>query len=98
MYRQKEDFIRFDCVRIAAAVDKINKMADCRLSLSLLEGKQDLISENYDNYVVLGDLNFDMLEKSKGCKLINVCDVFDLSNVIKEPACFTSAINLLLLM
>ena len=38
MYSQKGDFIRFVCVRIAAAVDKINKMADCRLSR--LEGKQ----------------------------------------------------------
>ena len=37
MYRQK-DFIRFVCIRIVAAVDKINKMADCRLSR--LEGKQ----------------------------------------------------------
>ena len=41
MYRQKGDFIRFVCVRIAAAVDKINKMADCRLSR--LEGKQGKI-------------------------------------------------------
>ena len=46
--------------------------------------------KKYDNYVVLGDLNFDMLEKFKGCKLENVCDVFDPSNVIKEPTCFTS--------
>ena len=50
----------------------------------------DKISEKYDNYVILGDLNFDMLEKSKGCKLEKVCDVFDLSNVIKGPTCFTS--------
>ena len=35
---KKEDFTRFVCVRIAAAVDNINKMADCRLSR--LEGKQ----------------------------------------------------------
>ena len=38
MYRQNGDFIRFVYVRIAAAVDKINMMADCRLSR--LEGKQ----------------------------------------------------------
>ena len=50
----------------------------------------DKISEKYDNYVVLGDLNFDMLEKSKGSKLENVCDVFGLSNMIKGPTCFTS--------
>ena len=34
----KGDFIRFVCVRIAAALDQINKMADCRLCR--LEGKQ----------------------------------------------------------
>ena len=38
MYRQNGDFIRFICIRIVAAVDKINKMADYRLSR--LEGKQ----------------------------------------------------------
>ena len=32
MYRQRADFIRFVCIRIAAAVDKINKMVDCQLS------------------------------------------------------------------
>ena len=31
-----------------------------------------------------------MLEKSKGSILNNVCDVFDLSNMIKGPTCFTS--------
>ena len=36
-YQQKEDFIRFVCVRMA--VDKITKVADCRPSR--LEGKQD---------------------------------------------------------
>ena len=40
MYSQKGDFLRFVCIRIAAAVDKINKMADCRLSR--LEGKQGI--------------------------------------------------------
>ena len=31
-----------------------------------------------------------MLEKSKGSKLENVCDVFGLSNMIKGPTCFSS--------
>ena len=31
-----------------------------------------------------------MLDKSKSSKLNNVCDVFDLSNTVKEPTCFTS--------
>ena len=41
--------------------------------------------------MVLGDLNFDMLDKSKGSKLESVCDLFDVSNMIKGPTCFTSA-------
>ena len=40
MYQQKGDLIIFVCVRIVAAVDKINKMADYRLSR--LEGKQGM--------------------------------------------------------
>ena len=31
-----------------------------------------------------------MLDKSYSSKLNNVCDIFDLSNTIKEPTCFTS--------
>ena len=31
-----------------------------------------------------------MLEKSKRSRLNNVCDVFNLSNMIKGPTCFTS--------
>ena len=51
----------------------------------------DKISEHYDIYLVLGDLNFGMLKLSKGNRLNNRCgDVFDFSNMIKEPACFTS--------
>ena len=56
---------------------------DCTLGL-------DRISEKYEHFILLGDLNFDMLDKSKSSKLNNVCDVFDLSNTVKEPTCFTS--------
>ena len=40
IYRQKGGFIKFVCVRIAVALDQINKMADCRLFR--LEGKQGM--------------------------------------------------------
>ena len=56
---------------------------DCTLGL-------DRISEKYEHYILLGDLNFDMLDKSKSSNLNNVCDIFDLSNMVKEPTCFTS--------
>ena len=55
----------------------------------------DKISEKYDNYVVLGDLNFDMVEKSRGSRFNIVYDVFDLSNVIKGPTCFTSLVDVI---
>ena len=56
---------------------------DCTLGL-------DRISEKYEHFILLGDLNFDMLDKSKSSKLNNVCDVFDLCNTVKEPTRFTS--------
>ena len=44
---KKKDFIRFLRVRIAAAVDKINKMADCRFSrLERKQGKILLVFSN----------------------------------------------------
>ena len=52
MCRQKGKFIRFVSVRIAAVVDKINKMADCRLSH--LEGKQGkfLLPFSSNDYII----------------------------------------------
>jgi hypothetical protein len=38
--------------------------------------------------MVLGDLNFDYLHAEKGNALKNVCDIFDLTNLIKNPTCF----------
>ena len=35
-------------------------------------------------------LSVNLLDKSKGCKLENVCDLFYFSSVIKRPSCFTS--------
>jgi hypothetical protein len=42
----------------------------------------------YENYIVLGDLNFDMLNQSKCQSLHDICDIFDLSQIVKEPTCF----------
>ena len=44
---------------------------------------------SYHSIILLGDLNYDMLDKSKSSKLNNVRDAFDLSNTVKEPTCFT---------
>ena len=56
---------------------------DCTLGL-------DKISEKYEHFILLGDLNFNMLDGPKSEKLKDVCDIFDLSNIVKNPTCFTS--------
>ena len=47
---------------------------DCTLGL-------DKISEKYEHFILLGDLNFNMLNGPKSEKLKGVCDIFDLSNL-----------------
>jgi hypothetical protein len=42
--------------------------------------------------MVLGDLNFDYLHAEKGNALKNVCDIFDLTNLIKNPTCFCTSL------
>ncbi|KAK3087255.1 hypothetical protein FSP39_003689 [Pinctada imbricata] len=50
----------------------------------------DKITTKYDNFMFLGDLNFDILDESKNAPILNMNDVFDLTNLIKKPTCFTS--------
>ena len=47
-------------------------------------------SEKYEDFILLGDLNFNMLDGPKSEKLKGFCDIFDLSNTVKDPTCFTS--------
>ena len=56
---------------------------DCSLTL-------DKISTKYDNYILLGDLYFDMLCEQKCSSLVNICDIFYLKNLVKEPTCYTA--------
>ena len=57
---------------------------DCTLGL-------DKISEKYERFILLGDLNFNMLNGPKSEKLKGVCDIFFyLSNIVKDTTCFTS--------
>jgi hypothetical protein len=49
----------------------------------------DKLSTTYDNFLVIGDLNYDMLSPQKFTPLKNVCDIFDFTNMIKSPTCFT---------
>jgi hypothetical protein len=41
----------------------------------------DQVTCNYDNFMVLGDLNFDYLHAEKGNALKNVCDILDLTKL-----------------
>ena len=48
----------------------------------------DKITCKYDNFMFLADLNFDCLMEEKSKNLKNLLDVYDLSNLLKEPTCF----------
>ena len=49
----------------------------------------DNITSTYDSIFFLGDLNFDMLDSAKCQPLMNICDSFDLDNIVNKPTCFT---------
>ena len=38
----------------------------------------------FDQYMVLGDLNYDLLCETKGKSLLNIMELFDLSNLINK--------------
>ena len=46
----------------------------------------------YDNIVLTGDLNIDLLDPSKDISnhLSDLLDVFNLKNIVNEPTCFMS--------
>jgi hypothetical protein len=43
---------------------------------------------NNDNIIVMGDLNFDMLNDKKCQTLKDLCDVLDFSQLVLKPTCF----------
>ena len=51
--------------------------------------KIDKSLSKFENIVVIGDLNYDMLCTDKSQTLRNCCDIFALDNLISEPTCFT---------
>ena len=44
----------------------------------------------YQNLIVIGDLNYDMLCTEKSQTLDELCDLLDLTNIIKGPTCNVS--------
>ena len=65
------------------------------LSMSYSDFNQDFVksydqmSVKYDNLLILGDLNYDLLSDQKSTPLTNVCDICDLENIVKCATCFT---------
>ena len=49
----------------------------------------DKISQQYDNVLLFGDLNYNMLDKEKCTPLSSMCDVFEYTNLVKNATCFT---------
>jgi hypothetical protein len=49
----------------------------------------DQMSVKYDNLLILGDLNYDLLSDQKRIPLTNVCDICDQENIVKCATCFT---------
>ena len=42
----------------------------------------------YDNYMVIEDLNYDLLCENKGKTLSELMELFDLTNLVKQATCF----------
>ena len=49
----------------------------------------DNLHVHFDNIIVIGDLNYDLTVPTKSNALKSVCDVFDLSSLVKKATCFT---------
>ena len=62
-------------------------MSDNDLSTLFIKNIDQCII-NYDNIIVMGDLNFDTLNDTKCQTLKDLCDVLDFSQLVLKPTCF----------
>jgi hypothetical protein len=60
-----------------------NNIFDNHMNILLDKG-----SKFIENDVVIGDLNYDILTPEKSQVLDDVCDIFDVSNIVKNSTCF----------
>ena len=49
----------------------------------------DKLHVHFDNIIVIEDLNYDLTVPTKSKALKSVCDIFDLSSLVKKATCFT---------
>ena len=50
--------------------------------------KHEKVCESYENVIIIGDLNFNMMSENA---LSNIIPVYSLTNIITEPTCFKSS-------
>ena len=66
------------------------------LFLNELESVLDKAMYNYDNVVVQGDFNANMLKETADSKrVVNLCSTYDMKNIIRSPTCFKHGETLL---
>jgi hypothetical protein len=49
----------------------------------------DKASTKFDSMMLVGDMNYNFKKSDDSHTLVDICDVFDLVNIVKEPTCFT---------
>ena len=49
----------------------------------------DKIISKYDKYIFIGDFNYDMLNCEKSAMLRDICDIFNMKNIVQKATCFT---------
>ena len=57
--------------------------------LCALSKKLDIYSTSYDNFIILGDFDFEMEEQ----QIKNFCDNYSLKSLIRQPTCFKGRSN-----
>lgn len=63
----------------------------CKSMVSTL----DLCLQCSDNLILIGDLNCDLLDNTRGRPLHDLCEVMDMQNLIKQPTCYKDTPSLL---
>ena len=48
---------------------------------------------DYDNIIMMGDFNCDVDNKHENNKILNFCESFSLTNIVKEPTCFKNPVK-----
>ena len=57
--------------------------------LCALSKKLNIYSTSYDNFIILGDFNFEMKEQ----QIKGFCDNYSLKSLIRQPTCYKSPSN-----